>query len=156
MDEGKKRDSTTSSVLEEPLRQARSATTSISSSIPTLEPANEIEDIPGSPEMMELLNQFRNFGPRKSTSISSTDDVFNKDDLVLSKVLDPPDIMTAHQRSFSNIRGISHHDESLSLSDIENDGCQDLEEIELPIHLQEMVDKAMLELIKESGAQNES
>ena len=62
-------------------------------------------------------------------------------------------------------RGVSYHTESLSLSDIENDNSGDevdyvnakdeaeKQEIILPEHLQRLVDKAMLEIVKEAEKQ---
>ena len=62
-------------------------------------------------------------------------------------------------------RGVSYHTETLSLADIENDNSGDEsdyinakdeaqeQEIILPEHLQRLVDKAMVEIVKEAEKQ---
>jgi len=122
-----------------------------------------------SPEVADLYKRFQNLGLKFSdlnnehshSQHSPNHMSRNVDDNVkainITKNPPPPDLIA---QDFVP-RGVSYHNETLSISDIENDESDqddvssisnetDKQEIILPEHLQRLVDKAMVDIVNES------
>lgn len=123
-----------------------------------------------SPEVADLYKRFRNLSmssPDQRDIIShrqeSIGNKFPSEKEIVEKVTSPPKIQPPPDLIAQDfvVRGVSYHNESLSISDIENDESDqeevsgisnetDEQEIVLPEHLQQLVDKAMVEIGNEN------
>ena len=122
-----------------------------------------------SPEVADLYKRFKSLttnSPSQLDSIPKSLDFVSNDIHTekekMEKISSPPKLQPPPDLIAQDFigRGISYHNESLSISDIENDqsdhddasvASNEIEEHEiiLPEHLQQLVDKAMVEIDKE-------
>ena len=119
-----------------------------------------------SPEVADLYERFQKLAMRSSGKNehgnpmnSYKQEESNPNEKISSLVQNhpPPDLIA---QDFAP-RGVSYHNESLSISDIENDDdfddsssidnvTEESQEIVLPEHLQKLIDKAMVDIVQEA------
>ena len=123
-----------------------------------------------SPEVADLYKRFKNLAmtsPGEKDNFSPPQESFGPKPQAekekVEKIKSPPKLPPPPDLIAQDFvpRGISYHNESLSISDIENDESDqedvsvmssetDKQEIILPEHLQQLVDKAMIEIGNEA------
>ena len=132
----------------------------------------KIDECGFSPDVAELYRRFQKLGMPSLNGANESSQQQNgkkafaiKDQLKADdsppKIHPPPDLIV---QDFGP-RGVSYHTESLSISDIENDDSDDIgdssvfggmneqinkNEIILPDHLQQLVDRAMIKIVKDA------